>query len=300
MSTKTTFKRIALVTVAALGFGVLTSVAPASAVAGTYTGSTTLSTSSLTVVAAASGSSYMGRFYVDVASGNGTLTDSLPGLYATESITVTTTGVAPTTVASAPAASDLTFQAITAGSATVTDQASNMISIGASSNTAFQIPNTAVYTTYDSNNNSPSASYTTGAQNRYWIAVQAGANAIDAGEYTVRVRVINAENFLIDKTIKIKFVSSIANAGAVLTTAVTGSLYVGETLGHTATQKVTATLKDANGGRVIMGGAVTATINSLAPALTAVTLTSTPASHLYLHLYLDQYQYYQYREKYHL
>ena len=33
MSTKTTFKRIALVTVAALGFGVLTSVAPASAVA---------------------------------------------------------------------------------------------------------------------------------------------------------------------------------------------------------------------------------------------------------------------------
>ncbi len=31
MSTKTTFKRIALVAVAALGFGVLTSVAPASA-----------------------------------------------------------------------------------------------------------------------------------------------------------------------------------------------------------------------------------------------------------------------------
>jgi hypothetical protein len=31
MSTKTTFKRVALVTVAALGFGVLTSVAPATA-----------------------------------------------------------------------------------------------------------------------------------------------------------------------------------------------------------------------------------------------------------------------------
>jgi len=40
MSTKTTFKRVALVTVAALGFGVLTSVAPASAVA---TGSATVS-----------------------------------------------------------------------------------------------------------------------------------------------------------------------------------------------------------------------------------------------------------------
>ena len=35
MSTKTTFKRIALVTVAALGFGVLTSVAPASAAGNT-------------------------------------------------------------------------------------------------------------------------------------------------------------------------------------------------------------------------------------------------------------------------
>jgi len=40
MSTKTTFKRIALVAVAALGLGVLTSVAPASAVAGTITGVT--------------------------------------------------------------------------------------------------------------------------------------------------------------------------------------------------------------------------------------------------------------------
>jgi trimeric autotransporter adhesin len=40
MSTKTTFKRIALVAVAALGFGTLSSVAPASAVAGTITGVT--------------------------------------------------------------------------------------------------------------------------------------------------------------------------------------------------------------------------------------------------------------------
>ena len=41
MSTKTTFKRIALVTVAALGFGVLTSVAPASAVVTNLTLTTT-------------------------------------------------------------------------------------------------------------------------------------------------------------------------------------------------------------------------------------------------------------------
>jgi len=37
MSTKTTFKRVALVAVASLGFGVLTSVAPASAASGKAT-----------------------------------------------------------------------------------------------------------------------------------------------------------------------------------------------------------------------------------------------------------------------
>ena len=37
MSTKTTFKRVALVAVASLGFGVLTSVAPASATDAPFT-----------------------------------------------------------------------------------------------------------------------------------------------------------------------------------------------------------------------------------------------------------------------
>jgi hypothetical protein len=50
MSTKTTFKRIALVAVAALGFGVLTSVAPASATAGA--GTFTIGTPSATRVGA--------------------------------------------------------------------------------------------------------------------------------------------------------------------------------------------------------------------------------------------------------
>jgi trimeric autotransporter adhesin len=53
MSTKTNFKRVALVAVAALGLGVLTSVAPASAAVGT--GSLTVSASSLGVCASDSG-----------------------------------------------------------------------------------------------------------------------------------------------------------------------------------------------------------------------------------------------------
>jgi len=50
MSTKTTFKRVALVAVAALGLGVVTSVAPATAAADTGTSSFTLNASSFTVV----------------------------------------------------------------------------------------------------------------------------------------------------------------------------------------------------------------------------------------------------------
>jgi len=52
MSTKTTFKRVALVAVAALGFGVLTSVSPASAA---DTESTTAQVTAVTVAAVGTG-----------------------------------------------------------------------------------------------------------------------------------------------------------------------------------------------------------------------------------------------------
>jgi trimeric autotransporter adhesin len=52
MSTKTTFKRVALVAVASLGFGVLTSVAPAIANAGNYTANSTITNTGNTGTAA--------------------------------------------------------------------------------------------------------------------------------------------------------------------------------------------------------------------------------------------------------
>jgi hypothetical protein len=52
MSTKTTFKRVALVAVASLGFGVLTSVAPANAVAGNYTAASAITNTGNTGTAA--------------------------------------------------------------------------------------------------------------------------------------------------------------------------------------------------------------------------------------------------------
>ena len=98
MSTKTTFKRVALVTVAALGFGLLSSVAPASAavsqslVAAVGPNGAT----SLTVVGGESGT-YSALVRLDVVSNDSSSTGAGLGLQLNESITGTVTGV-PTTV----------------------------------------------------------------------------------------------------------------------------------------------------------------------------------------------------------
>ena len=96
MSTKTTFKRIALVTVAALGFGVLTSVAPASA-AGPSTMS--IPVTDLTII----GDTY-GFVTINVVNAAG----DPSGLAASESITATVIDT-PKGIDSTTAASDILF-----------------------------------------------------------------------------------------------------------------------------------------------------------------------------------------------
>ena len=98
MSTKTTFKRIALVTVAALGFGVLSSVAPASAA----NSSMTVGYTSLTVVGA--GGTNLGFIPVTITNGDG----DYAAIGNTESLTATITAW-PTGVDSSTAATDITF-----------------------------------------------------------------------------------------------------------------------------------------------------------------------------------------------
>ena len=93
MSTKTTFKRVALVTVAALGFGLLTSVSSNAAI----TSSFALNTTSQTVVGGgAAGDTPTALIRIDVTS------DTLNGgLAASETITAAVTGV-PTSVTAGP------------------------------------------------------------------------------------------------------------------------------------------------------------------------------------------------------
>jgi len=97
MSTKTTIKRVALVAVAALGFGVFPAGVAQAAVS-TYTSGSALSTTNMTVVSTTTGATMGGKFYLDV-TGNGAAADDgsdndYQGLFSSESITVTVTGSA--------------------------------------------------------------------------------------------------------------------------------------------------------------------------------------------------------------
>jgi hypothetical protein len=93
MSTKTTFKRVALVTVAALGFGLLSSVTPASAVATGLVASVGPNGQTSVTVVGGTNATTGALIRLDVTN-NDTAT---PGLGAGESITASVTGV-PTSV----------------------------------------------------------------------------------------------------------------------------------------------------------------------------------------------------------
>jgi len=259
MSTKTTFKRIALVAVAAMGLGML--VATPSQAAATYTASASLSTTSLTVVGTGT-TSNAGMFYVDTTDDAG---DAAP-LFSTESITVS--------VIAKPTRADGTTTALT----NLTIGAAKRSTIGASfvaptggaaaSTGSYQIPNAVAATAFASSalNTTSTAAATS---SRYYFGVYpTDTVALDAGEYTLRVRLRDHNAFVTDQTIKVKFVSSAADSGAVITVAQTGTFNVGGAIVHTAAQKVTATLKDANGGRVQAGISLTGDINDASPVLT--------------------------------
>jgi len=292
MSTKTTFKRVALVAVAALGFGVLPTGVAQAAVS-TYTSASALSTSNLTVVSSSTGSSYAGKFYLDV-TGNGAAADdgsaaAYQGLISGESITVTVTG-SPSGYSAATAGTadntDVSFQALqlTTNTCSVGTETSGSTAFTAkgSEGTAgsLQLPTAGTIgttDTYASNNCNPDASGgndTNGRENRYWFAVYPNsADAIGAGNFTVRVRVVNADSAYIDKTLTVNFVSTIGDAGATLTLAATGNHYKAEGLSVATGRSVTATVKNAAGGRVQVGGGVRVGLDTLNPTLNANYMT---------------------------
>ena len=238
MSTKTTFKRIALVTVAALGFGLLGSVSANAA------GPSTMSVTVTDLTLVDTNSSLYGFIPVNIYNAAG----DAAAMVATESLTATVISW-PTGVDSTTAASDLLFAATkrthTAGVPTYTATSATGGSFSSDSGTAgsfsFQGGGTLAGIT-------DVAAATNG---NYIFAVQrAAGKAIDKGTYVIRIRLQDSSGFTTQQNVSVKFVSSAADTGAVITLASTGTFVAGESLSVTSTHKLTATLTSSTGGRI--------------------------------------------------
>jgi trimeric autotransporter adhesin len=274
MSTKTLRKRIALVAVSALGLGLM-SVAPAQAT-NNFSSNITLSTTSLTVVGTGT-TTNAGYFFADVTTAD-TTTATAPtqvGLQANESMTVFVSAF-PT----GKNAGDITFRAATLAD---TVDSTHYTPRGATEAT-LRIPNSNLAAAgFRSGNQAWSATAASNnALNRYWVSAIPGAAALDAGEYTVTVRLNNissAGRAIVDRTFKIKFVSNIADAGAVLVATQTGNIISGADVPYlfTANSNTSVTLRDANGGRVVNGINSAGNVDpaTMAPALNANIISST-------------------------
>jgi trimeric autotransporter adhesin len=273
MSTKTLRKRIALVAVAALGFG-LVSGTPANATgsATNYTSSLSLGWSALTVVDS-DVTDNEGYFFVD------TTNTKVPAAAATEptAVPLQTGETITVSVVSAPLGrlvTDLDLVSVRNTGAAATTAFSS------STNTDSTVDESIIVDA-DDTAASPNSSFSTTAalnneSNRYWFAVSTSeAASIGAGNYTIRIRLANANSQVIDYTMTVKFVPSIADAGAVLTLARTGSITTGAPFARTANTSVTATLRDADGGRIQVGQALTGTRQGWAPTLNANMMADT-------------------------
>jgi len=261
MSTKTTLKRIALVAVSALGFGLLSSIAPANAASG----SMTLSTSSLTVVGGTESSSGSGLFYVDVANTAG----AYAGLASGESISVVVTGK-PTfrsNLTTDAALTDVVVQAVT------TSAGASFSNCGTAVAGSNQVPNGGGACASD---NWDGADHTSA---RYWFAVYPNTTGVaDAGAYTLRVRLFDSTGYVLQSSnLSVKFVTAAADSGAVIGITQTGIARTGSALSYTSTNKVAVTLADANSGKVVIGAATTAGLSGRAPQLAVALLSSASA-----------------------
>ena len=268
MSTKTTFKRIALVTVAALGFGTLATVVPAQAAV-----STTLNAvvgangaTSLTVIGADSAT--IGALVrLDVT--NDETTTGGYGLRQGETITATVVGV-PTSVTAKTVAANGgsmvdTTTAYAAGSRSdfsivETTQSTNGTA-GADAASTITVPTqwdevnvgatttnvdggaadaavasdgkidarNAKYINKDTFKQLSTGVYTT----HYYVTIRprTGSSVIDQGAYTFQFQLTDANGVVRStKTVKIDFVSSAAKSDAVLTLTPTGTFLAGATL----------------------------------------------------------------------
>jgi len=248
MSTKTTFKRIALVAVAALGLGVVSSVAPANAAAKTMT----VETSSMTVVGtyATTNNSTKGAVAYKILVKNDATTSVAANLGNSETITATVISAPAAANGVTPNVTDLGFIAV-----------KNATTLAADTSTAGRIDNTTNNCTYP-----VAASATYDARGQYCIGILPALNVTGYGEYQIAFDLQDANGNVLQRSIVKYKMTTAANSGAVVTIASAGGLVAGETYAQSTTKYMTASLADANGGKIVVNDTTVATRR---PALSA-------------------------------
>ena len=283
MSTKTTFKRIALVAVASLGLGLFTAVAPATA-GGDVTFSVNTTSQTIVVNPSVQGSATgdsttnsqaLAPFRICVSDADG----QRP-LASSETITASVVGV-PTTVTAgktlAANATDLGFVELAYAANTGAGLVyADLATTAAGTNAAFKtVASTAQSTQVTITANStdrrnasldgrigylqPGVSDSGTAarkgitNNCYLLGVHGFGNlAWDQGAYTVRLSINDSSGF-VTKTqdLTVKYVSSATDSGATITITTTGRIIAGEAYGHTDTNRTVVSLTNGtSGGRV--------------------------------------------------
>jgi trimeric autotransporter adhesin len=286
MSTKTTFKRIALVAVAALGLGVLTSVAPANAAAKTFS----LDTTSVTVVG--NTASMTALFKITVKDDAATTANT--ALASDETITASIIGVPAGTGTAKNLATNGFWGSNSAGAIVAnSDLVATSLTVPASRNGAYVAQSASVTGTLSKGNGlidhthaaqSDSATTASAAaiNSVYYLGIQntlaalSGTNAaIDQGAYTVQIRLTKAGFVLQTSTVTVKYVSSAAESGAAITIAQTGSLFKDVIDTHTATNNVTVSMTNGTaGGRVYLGNGLTVSTPDLSTGVELINTTT--------------------------
>jgi len=274
MSTKTTLKRIALVAVSAMGFGVVPSVM--SPVYAASTKSFTVDKTSITVVTPSGGAGYdsttaNGAIFKIVLRNEG-LTATDQQLQVGETLTATVVGVPTGTTATAKTL------AANAGDLYVT-KVSPKVDANVDGN-PYKVLTQASWSDsavayWNETDTAWSETNTSDLDNTFYMRVTpfqatvsgSETNAIDQGEYTIRLRLATSSLLIQDTLVKVKFVSSPIGAGAILTATGAGnwSTSQGALTSYSSTKYLSATLTDANGGRFLTE---TSAGTTAAPSLT--------------------------------
>ena len=277
MSTKTTFKRVTLVAVAALGLSVLSSVAPANAAA---IGSFSLDTTSVTVVGGgASGTALFKITTTDIAGDNAPLA-------AGETITATIVGV-PTGTGTAKTLAANSMWGNTAALGVPATQAADLsvvsLTVPTTRTGAYvaQTHSSALTGAIGSGHTAQSDSATTPLGAVYYLGVRnnlaatSGTNSsVDQGAYTIQLRLTNSDSFVLQtSTVTVKFVTAPADSGAAITITQTGSLVKARANAYTTANNVKVAMTNGTaGGRVYASSNLT--VASVTPAVAIIT-TST-------------------------